>query len=153
VCRSCSGWVSCKPSIFLAAFCTQLLMARSICLMTLTRILITSYYETDNFTRQNGIVAFITGLEPVAGIINACLPHFPPVFKRLGSTKFATTLSKVFNSTLSKSSRNTDGQKGSSGAYSLSKRSSRKMKVQDSDFERLSDTYGSDVTELTSYAK
>lgn len=116
--------------------------------MTVTRILVTSYYELDNFTRQNGIVAFITGLEPIAGIINACLPHFPPVFKRLGSTRFVTTLSKVFNSGISINRSKASDQHQYGGSYGRSNGSKKSGKG--NDFERLSDN---DTVELTTFAK
>jgi hypothetical protein len=103
----------------------------------------------DNFTRQNSIVAFITGLEPIAGIVNACLPHFPPVFARLGSSRLASTLSKVFKSGLSKIVSSNSGQHRSSGSYGRDV-SSLKTSGKVSRFERLS---GSDTMELTAVDK
>jgi hypothetical protein len=66
--------------------------------MTLTRLLVSSYYEPNNMTKQNGIVAFITGLEPIVGIINACMPFFPPVFRRIGHSPPYRGLSQFFKS-------------------------------------------------------
>jgi hypothetical protein len=141
-------WNGHHVSLHLSLTKIQLLTDRSICLMTLTRIFVTSYYMTDNFTRQNGIVAFITGLEPIVGIINACLPHFPPVFRRLGSSTFATTLSKVFNTGVSNNASKNSAHTQTVGSYGRSTKNSKKSN-QKSGFEQFSD---SDTVELTGLA-
>jgi hypothetical protein len=51
--------------------------ASSICALTLTRVIVSIYYERSNFPKSTGLVILITGLEPTIGVINACLP-FPP---------------------------------------------------------------------------
>ncbi|ORY03148.1 hypothetical protein BCR34DRAFT_605341 [Clohesyomyces aquaticus] len=116
-----------------------------ICLMTLTRILLSSYWMNNNPTRKNGAVAFITGLEPIVGVINACLPHLPPVFKRLGSSTFGTTLSKVFNTGASKVSSQKSGENPTIGSYGRDQSHRRKSKME-FDLGRSSD---SDTIELT----
>jgi hypothetical protein len=126
-------------------------MAYSICLVTLARILIGQYYEVNNLTRQNGVVVFLTGIEATTGITNACLPHFPPAFKRLQSTKFGLKLSKVFNITIARDTKNSEGKQINLSKHTIG--SSKKRNVQDSDFERLSDTDGSEFAELTSFAR
>jgi hypothetical protein len=54
----------------------------SICALTLTRVIVSIYYERSNFTKSTGLVILFTGLEPTIGVINACLPFLPQVFKR-----------------------------------------------------------------------
>lgn len=79
--------------------CHGLIDGLSICILTLTRVFISQYYERNNVTKQNAIVALITGLEPVIGVINACLPFFPPVLHRIGDSKLYLNIRRSFRST------------------------------------------------------
>ncbi|KAI4266001.1 MAG: hypothetical protein L6R38_009021 [Xanthoria sp. 2 TBL-2021] len=63
-----------------------------ICILTLTRIFATAYYYTDNYTKSAALVAFITGLEPILGTINACLPFMPLVAKRVAQSSLFQSL-------------------------------------------------------------
>jgi len=63
------------------------LRSRSICALTLTRVLASHYYYIGNYTKQAALIALITGLEPIIGVMNACLPFLPLVFKRIGQSK------------------------------------------------------------------
>ena len=68
------------------------------CLLTVTRVFISAYYERDNNTKQNAIVALITGLEPILGVLIACLPFLPAVFHHVGGSPFFLGVSRVFRS-------------------------------------------------------
>ncbi|KAL8820699.1 MAG: hypothetical protein Q9223_001122, partial [Gallowayella weberi] len=57
-----------------------------ICILTLTRIFATRYYYVNNYTKSAALVALITGLEPILGVINACMPFMPLVLKRISET-------------------------------------------------------------------
>ncbi|KAJ0418882.1 hypothetical protein BJY00DRAFT_314561 [Aspergillus carlsbadensis] len=50
-----------------------------ICIVTTLRLVISHHYETDNSTIQTALALFLAGLESTLGIINACMPSFPPV--------------------------------------------------------------------------
>jgi hypothetical protein len=87
----------------------------SICAMTLARLLISKLYKLDNYTKQAAIVGFITGLEPIFGVINVCLPFFPVVVSHFSSSA-ATYLShsrfSKNNNTSTKGSREADRRSG-----------------------------------------
>lgn len=53
----------------------------SICILTLTRVIYSFTYDKSNYTKGTAFIAFITGLEPSVGVINACLPFMPSVLK------------------------------------------------------------------------
>ncbi|KAL8704957.1 MAG: hypothetical protein Q9201_001903 [Fulgogasparrea decipioides] len=59
-----------------------------ICILTLTRIFATKYYYINNYTKSAALVSLITGLEPILGVINACMPFMPLVAKRITRTSF-----------------------------------------------------------------
>lgn len=39
----------------------------------------------DNYTKQSAVVGLITALEPILGVINACLPFMPRIFTHLST--------------------------------------------------------------------
>lgn len=53
----------------------------SICILTLARVVYSFTYDKTNYTKGTALIAFITGLEPSVGTINACLPFMPSVLK------------------------------------------------------------------------
>ncbi|KAL8665828.1 MAG: hypothetical protein Q9202_001950 [Teloschistes flavicans] len=88
-----------------------------ICLLTLTRVLIFRYYQLDDFTKQAAVVAFISVLEPILGVIIACLPLLPPVFHRIGDTKLYLVLTRSLCSTGSGLSYNEASGNSGSGQH------------------------------------
>ena len=74
----------------------------SICILTLTRVLAILYYEANDYTKQSVLVALITGLELILGIINACLSFLPSVLKRVGQTTVFIRASIILKSTARK---------------------------------------------------
>ena len=74
----------------------------SISILTLTRFLATFYYEANDYTKQSALVALITGLEPILGLINACLPFLHSVLKRVGQTTVFIRASIILKSTARK---------------------------------------------------
>lgn len=70
-------------------------------MLTVTRVFISAYYKPENNTKQNAIVALITGLEPIIGVSNACLPFLPSVFRRISASQLYLTASRPFRSTIS----------------------------------------------------
>lgn len=83
--------------------------------MTVTRVILSAVHMKNNITRQNAAVGFITGLEPVTGVINACPPHFPPVWRKSMGSDFVATISQALRSEKSQSqiSKATDSIQGS----------------------------------------
>ncbi|KAF2018549.1 hypothetical protein BU24DRAFT_418072 [Aaosphaeria arxii CBS 175.79] len=69
-----------------------------ICIGTIIRVIFSAVYMVGNITMQNAVVVFITAMEPVLGVIIACVAHFPPVFRRFGSSHFAISVSRIFRS-------------------------------------------------------
>ena len=69
----------------------------SICILTLTRVIYSFTYDKSNYTKGTALIAFITGLEPSAGVINACMPFMPGVLKgmRLRDSSVYTTVQSI----------------------------------------------------------
>lgn len=105
------------------------LFCASICALTLTRVICSIYYEPNNYTISAALTALITGLEPIAGVINACLPFMPLVFKRLGQTHIFSRLSATFKSFTM----------GSSEEYSTAASGSKERRKHSAPFQGLSD--------------
>ena len=53
----------------------------SICVITILRIVFAVQFNYDDVTYDYSKISITTVLEPVLGILVACLPMFPPVFK------------------------------------------------------------------------
>jgi hypothetical protein len=83
-------------------------------------------------------------MEPIIGVINACLPHFPPVFHKLGSSRFATSVSQIFRTEKSNmgsiSHRKSKGTLWSIGSKPVSQRKGEFVTLDDEAVE-LSSTY------------
>ncbi|PVH92481.1 hypothetical protein DM02DRAFT_733661 [Periconia macrospinosa] len=110
-----------------------------ICAGTITRVILSAVYKVNNITKQNSIVVFITAMEPIVGIINACLPHFPPVFRRFGTSRFAASIGQIFQT-----------EKSNMGSFGKRKGWSGSGRQQTGEFVTLDD----DAVELNStYAK
>ena len=93
---------------------------------------ISRLYLQDNYTKSAGIVSLITGLEPILGVIIACLPFMPPVVERVGQSKvFQSTRTSYFNPFAKRSS-------GSGGA-----KKSNNTKSSSSDFVRIEESSSS----------
>ncbi|KAF2744067.1 hypothetical protein M011DRAFT_480145 [Sporormia fimetaria CBS 119925] len=112
-----------------------------ICIGTITRVILSAVYETNNLTKKNAIVVFITGMEPIIGVINACLPHFPPVFRKFGSSRFATSVSQVFRSDKSNLSGSTKRSTGKWGSAMSSASHKKSFVTLDDDTMELNNSY------------
>ena len=116
--------------------------------MTLTRVFISAFYLVDNPTKQNGIVAFITAMEPIVGITNACMPFFPAVVRHITQSQQYKGISQLFKSQpsqMSKNSENSMSWGGSSGGGS----SNAKIRVQGRKDGPGLGSWDDDTTELT----
>ena len=56
-------------------------------MITVLRIVFAIQFNVDDYTYDYNKIGITTGLEPVLGIIIACLPMFPPTFKRMLRSK------------------------------------------------------------------
>lgn len=84
---------------------SRLTQKPSICALTLTRVICSHYYYIHNYTKQAALIALITALEPIIGVINACLPFLPLVLKRLvQSPLFLNTTAPFASISISKRS-------------------------------------------------
>lgn len=54
-----------------------------VCMITIIRVVIAIQFNIDDFTYDIAKVSIVTDLETCMGIIVACLPMFPPTFKRI----------------------------------------------------------------------
>ncbi len=73
--------------------CTLWLTLDSIVALTLTRVLLTVYVVPQNPTKGETLTSLLTALEPILGVINACLPFIPLIIKRIGQTNFFQSVS------------------------------------------------------------
>ncbi|KAL8730562.1 MAG: hypothetical protein Q9166_004016 [cf. Caloplaca sp. 2 TL-2023] len=89
-----------------------------ICILTITRIFASEYYYPNNYTRSAALVSFITGLEPILGVINACLPFMPLVARRISQTSFFQKATASLRSSTRKLNRSerSDKYKGSNSS-------------------------------------
>ena len=55
-------------------------------MLTFIRIFVTIYVDPQNPTKVEAFTVLITGLEPILGVTNACLPFMPLVFKWIRDT-------------------------------------------------------------------
>ena len=61
-------------------------MYHRICAITVVRIITTTEINAQNTMQQYSMIALLTCLEALLGVINACLPVMKPIFSRLGAT-------------------------------------------------------------------
>lgn len=65
-------------------FCFIILtLGNRVCMITIVRVIVFVHFNVDDFTYGIAKVAILTDLETCMGIIVACLPMFPPTFKRM----------------------------------------------------------------------
>ena len=57
----------------------------SVCIVTIIRLALSVQINLDDFTYDVTRIAIVTQLEPLLGIIIACLPIFPPAVRKLTS--------------------------------------------------------------------
>lgn len=53
------------------------------------------YYDKDDYTKSAAVTALITGLEPIIGVINACLPFVPLVVKEVSETRIYQRMQSI----------------------------------------------------------
>lgn len=53
----------------------------SVCAITTIRVILASQLDIDDYTHSIARIGIVTTLEPILGIIVACLPLFPPALK------------------------------------------------------------------------
>lgn len=58
--------------------------------------------QPDDFTYDSAKLAIVTDLEPLLGITVACLPLFPPVFKKVFGAKDDSSSQKVLSSSVAR---------------------------------------------------
>ena len=54
-----------------------------VCLISIIRVVIAAQFNMNDFTYDIAKASIVTVLEPCIGLIAACLPMSPPVFKRI----------------------------------------------------------------------
>ena len=86
--------------ILLQYITRQLTWSSSICVITLIRVHTTSAVTDSNSQKVYSLVALLTCLEALLGVINACLPVLKPIFARMASTKPANWLSSVMSGSI-----------------------------------------------------
>ena len=55
--------------------------SHSVCAITIIRVILASQLKVDDYTDGIARIGIVTTLEPILGIIVACLPIFPPALK------------------------------------------------------------------------
>jgi hypothetical protein len=107
-------------------------LEKRICALTLTRVLASRLYLLDDYTKSAALVSLITGLEPILGVIIACLPFMPPVVERVGQSKiFHSTLTSYLKPFAKRSGGRGINTKASSDFVRIEESSSPVKKLQD----------------------
>ena len=52
-------------------------------MVSIIRVVIAAQFDMNDFTYDIAKASIVTGLEPCMGLLAACLPMFPPLFKRI----------------------------------------------------------------------
>ena len=79
---------------------TILMVQSRICITTLVRIQISGENHGSNSQQVYSLVALLTCLEALLGVINACLPVMKPVFQKLGESKASGWVSSVMSGSI-----------------------------------------------------
>ncbi len=75
-----------------------LMTSDRVCTITIIRVVIAVQFDIDDVTYDIVKVAIVTDLETCMGIIVACLPMFPPTFKKLFRGRDKSDLQKYISS-------------------------------------------------------
>ena len=70
----------------------------SLCTLTFIRIIFSVYYKTDDPTKRIAILALMSTLEPLIGVVVACMPFLPPAFGRVSQASVFARASISFRS-------------------------------------------------------
>lgn len=73
-----------------------------VCIITSLRIVLGTQIQADDLTYDLARLNIVTDLEPLLGITIACLPLFPPVFKKAFGAKDEPNSRNVLSSTLAR---------------------------------------------------
>lgn len=100
-------------------------------------------YLLDDYTKSAALVSLITGLEPILGVIIACLPFMPPVVERMGQSKvFHSTLTSYLNPFAKRSWGRRTNTKASSDFVRIEESSSPVKKLQDVEMNPIKGSEG-----------
>jgi hypothetical protein len=86
-----------------------------ICVITILRLVELARFDLANLTYELSKVALWTGLEPMLGIINACLPVIQPVLKKVVESKIFSRSSRGAKSSKYWNSSSSKGRKSNPG--------------------------------------
>lgn len=79
----CSWLRVCAP-VYVSRFSGTDVYVRSVCAITIIRLVLSINLNLEDFTYSLAKIGIVTILEPLLGIIIACLPLFPPALKKIG---------------------------------------------------------------------
>ena len=71
-------------------------------MISIIRVVIAAQFNTNDFTYDIAKASIVTGLEPCVGLIAACLPMFPPLFKRIQRGKAKSDSQNYVSSTVAR---------------------------------------------------
>lgn len=75
----------------------------SVCAITIIRLVLSIHLNLDDFTYSIAKIGIVTTLEPLLGIIIACLPFFPPALKKMsGHMKTKPEIWNVLSSAMAR---------------------------------------------------
>ena len=77
------SWLSVSKLVFACMFGGADHHVHSVCIVTIIRLALSIQINLDDFTYDVTRISIVTQLEPLLGIIIACLPTFPPAVKKL----------------------------------------------------------------------
>ena len=77
------SWLHVRLSIPISVFGGANLVIYSVCVVTIIRLVFSTQVKLDDYTYSVARVGVVTLLEPLLGIIVACLPIFPPAIKKI----------------------------------------------------------------------
>ena len=76
-------WLHVRPTIHTSLYSEADLNEYSVCVVTIIRLVFSTQLNLDDYTYSIAKVGVVTLLEPLLGIIVACLPIFPPAVTKV----------------------------------------------------------------------
>ena len=79
------SWLRVSTSVYASEILQPNLYSHSVCVAALVRLIMFAQVDSDDYTRGILKVVIVTAMEPLLGIIAACLPLFRPAMREVTS--------------------------------------------------------------------
>lgn len=81
--RHLCAWFRVRVPVHASACSGADIQVHSVCIITIIRLILSTQLQLDDYTYDISAISVVTIMEPLLGIIIACLPFFPPAIKKL----------------------------------------------------------------------